>query len=229
MTTTLLGREYKTINSRYESNGITDQYDRNTLLSDCVGRGKNVLELGCSTGYVSALLQNAKCKVFAIELDPSAADSARRFCEQVVIMDLSQEGWEHKLATQSFDVIVMGDVLEHLVDPDSVLRRVVSLLGPGGQVVISLPNIVHWTQRLKGLFGKFEYKHTGLLDHTHLRFFTLGSARAMIETAGYRIIRFQPVIGGKLSEHLRGCWQVLARMFPSLFAFQLLFVAEPVT
>ena len=225
--TTVLGHQRETDSSRYEAGSISDRFDRNTLLIGCVGEGKKVLELGCSTGYISARLQRAGCSVHAVELDQGAAECARRFCQQVVVADLGQAGWEVAISEVGFDVIIMGDVLEHLVDPDSVLRRANSLLAPNGRVVISLPNIVHWTQRMKVLLGHFEYGPIGLLDFTHLRFFTVKTARSLIEGAGCRIVSFQPIIGGRFTEYFRRGWQILASLFPGLFAYQLLFVAEP--
>ncbi len=73
---------------------------------------------------------------------------------------------------EQFDLVTYGDVLEHLLEPQDVLRETRNLLAPGGRVLISLPNIAFWTMRVKLLMGRFEYESMGLLDYTHLRFFT---------------------------------------------------------
>ena len=117
-------------------------------------------------------------------------------------------------------------MLEHLVDPGAALLLLKELLVSGGTLVISLPNVLHWTTRMKFLVGRFDYESDGALDHTHLRFFTPKTAREMIVAAGYRITRFHPAIGGRLSGHARSLWQVMARSMPGLFAYQLLYEAK---
>jgi hypothetical protein len=82
--------------------------------------------------------------------------------------------------------------------------------------------------RGKLLMGKFEYTSMGLLDYTHLRFFTVHTARNMIEQAGYRIVHFYPVMGAKFTSHFRPMWQRLTNLFPNSLAFQMLFLVEPV-
>jgi O-antigen biosynthesis protein len=191
-----------------------------------VGGNRRVLELGCSTGYVSRLLKQSGCRVVGVECDSVALQSAARVCDQVILADLNVTTWSEQLE-ERFDVVLMGDVLEHLVHPDEVLQSVRQLLSPGGTVVISLPNVVHWSQRMKTLSGRFDYQSVGLLDHTHLRFFTVRTAVALIENSGYEIVDFHPIIGGRFSSHFRFFWQGLANLRPNLFGYQLLFRAHP--
>jgi SAM-dependent methyltransferase len=213
--------------SRYETVPRDDRFDRAHLLQKFVGSNCRVLELGCSTGYISRLLKQSGCRVVGVESDRSAAHSAASICDKVILADLNGSAWTEQLEEQ-FDVVLMGDVLEHLVQPDAVLRTVRQLLLPGGVVIISLPNIVHWSQRLKTLLGRFDYQSVGLLDYTHLRFFTVRTAMALIENSGYRIVDFHPIIGGRFSTRFRFFWQGLANLRPNLFGFQLLFRAYPI-
>jgi methionine biosynthesis protein MetW len=201
-------------------------YDRNWILLDWVGTGKRVLEVGCSTGYMSRLMAERNCVVTGIEVDVEAAEKARRYCSEVYVMDLDSDDWVPSLRDKGFDVVLLGDVLEHLVDPLKVLHRMQEVLGKDGSLVISLPNVVHWATRLKILMGQFDYQSLGTLDHTHLRFFTLKTARELIESVGYRIVRFHPAFGGRISAHVRPIWQVLARSMPGLLAYQFLFEAK---
>jgi hypothetical protein len=124
-------------------------------------------------------------------------------------------------------VILIGDVLEHLVSPQSLLKQLPGMLNTGGYIVVSLPNVVHWTVRAKVLFGSFRYQPVGLLDFTHLRFFDIQSARALIEGSGYEIDEFRPIIGGRFSDRFRTMWNALAGVRPNLFGYQLLFKARP--
>lgn len=211
---------------RYEGRIVHDRYDRNQILLEWIGSDKRVLELGCSTGFFSRHLKDARCQVVGVELDAAAARLAERYCEHVLVADLGSTMWVEGLAPNSFDVVLMGDVLEHVADPLAVLRRVRFLLRDRGRLVISLPNVVHWQARLKILCGRFDYSDSGTLDATHLRFFTCKSARGIIEEAGYRVCRFHPAIGGRMSSHFRRIWQLLAGILPGLFAYQMLFDSE---
>jgi 2-polyprenyl-3-methyl-5-hydroxy-6-metoxy-1,4-benzoquinol methylase len=175
---------------------------------------------------MSRLLLKQQCRVVGIEQDPSAAGAAEEFCEQVLVGDLNQSHWLSDV-TGSFDVILIGDVLEHLVHPDRLIRSLKGLLNPGGCLVISLPNVVHWRTRFKILLGKFDYQSEGTLDCTHLRFFSLRSARALIETNGFRIKEFRGSVSGQGSRQVRAIFQALANLFPGFFAYQLLFQAVP--
>ena len=210
--------------ARYEKHELADRFHRNTLLLRHVGAGKNVLELGCSTGYITRRLLQQNCTVTAVENDMEAACAAAGTGTAVLTRDLNRGDWTNGLKPE-FDVVLMGDVLEHLVNPLRTLQQIRPLLRNGGYAVICLPNVAHWLTRLQIALGQFEYQPTGTLDATHLRFFTVRSARQLIEAAGYRLLRFDPVIGGRMSGHLRPAWQLLARFRPQLFAYQLLMSA----
>jgi SAM-dependent methyltransferase len=212
--------------ARYESVPRNDRYDRSRLILEFVGPNRHVLELGCSTGFFSQRLRQMGCCVIGVELDPIAAERASAICNRVIVADLNDGNWVRQIH-EHFEVVLMGDVLEHLLYPEKVLRSVAQLLTQGGFVVVSLPNIVHWTQRVKTLLGQFEYQPLGLLDATHLRFFNLRSARALIEHSGYEVLAFHPIIGGRLSTSFRAGWQMLAHELPNLFGYQFLFRARP--
>jgi 2-polyprenyl-3-methyl-5-hydroxy-6-metoxy-1,4-benzoquinol methylase len=205
-----------------------DPDSRTWILSDWVGTGKRVLELGCSTGYMSEHLTKKRgCVVTGIEVDPTAAARASNFCCEVLVRDLNRSDWTAGLAQGAFEVVLMADVLEHLVDPHELLVRIRQLLSPNATVVICLPNIVHWITRVQILLGRFNYVDGGTLDHTHLRFYTVKTSREMIEGAGYRIMRAHPVFGGRMSGHARPVWRWLTRLSPGFFAYQLLYEAKP--
>ena len=212
--------------SRYESSSVIrpSKYDRTQKLLEWIGEGKRVLEVGCSTGYISRLLVERGCEVIGVEVDPAAAEKARAHCREVFILDLNSPQWVESFGGRMLDVVLLADVLEHLVDPWRVLREIAGLLDKGGAVVISLPNVVHFLTRAKIALGQFNYTPTGILDHTHLRFFTIKTARELIESSGYRITRFHPAIGGgRVSDRIRSGLQFAARFAPGMFAYQMLF------
>jgi GT2 family glycosyltransferase/2-polyprenyl-3-methyl-5-hydroxy-6-metoxy-1,4-benzoquinol methylase len=162
------------------------------LVVELVPSGATVLEFGCATGYMSAVLrQRLGCRVTGIEIDAAAAELARAEAERVIVGDAEQLDYERELRDQRFDVVLFADVLEHLRDPASVLRRVRPLLTAGGTIVASIPNVAHGSVRMALLGGEFRYNAKGLLDDTHLRFFTRESVLELFEDAGYVITEWQ--------------------------------------
>jgi 2-polyprenyl-3-methyl-5-hydroxy-6-metoxy-1,4-benzoquinol methylase len=151
------------------------------------GRGRKLLDVGAADGLLSRRLTELEWRVTAIEGDPALAQAGARHCERMLTLNLDRE---IPVGEGPFDVIVYGDVLEHLVDPLRVLVELDRSLAPGGFVIISVPNIAHLWIRLLLLFGRFDYLDRGILDHSHLRFFTERSLRAMLADAGLLVQRF---------------------------------------
>lgn len=148
-----------------------------------VGRGHRVLEVGCSVGHVTEHLVANGNTVVGVEIDPAAAEEARRFAAEVHVADLDATPLD-QIVDRSFDVVVFGDVLEHLRDPSAALAAATRLIGPDGHVVISIPNVAHADLRLMLLEGRWEYQEHGLLDDTHLRFFTRDGLRLLLAASG---------------------------------------------
>ena len=147
-----------------------------------------VLEFGCATGYMSKVLKDRLgCTVVGVEIDPEAAALAEQHAERVIVGDAEKIDYAAELAGEEFDVVLFADVLEHLKEPADVLRRVRPLVAENGVVVASIPNIAHASVRLALLGGEFRYREWGLLDDTHLRFFTRASIQDLFEETGYVI------------------------------------------
>lgn len=154
---------------------------------DFVGYHKQVVDFGCATGYFAQLLNQRGCEVVGVELNPEAAKLAESHCKRVLVADLEVASISDMFADQQFDVAVFGDVLEHLRDPLRVLREVQQILKPEGYIVASIPNVAHGAVRLALLQGRFDYSDVGILDNTHLRFFTRETAEALFEDSGYLV------------------------------------------
>jgi 2-polyprenyl-3-methyl-5-hydroxy-6-metoxy-1,4-benzoquinol methylase len=150
-----------------------------------VGRDRRVLELGCATGYMSKALRAQGCEVVGVEMEPEAAARAAEFCARVIVADIESAAFEDAVRGQRFDVIVAADVLEHLKSPATALRAAKEHLVPGGCVVASVPNVAHGSVRLALLQGRFPYAERGLLDRTHLRFFTYDSLLDCLRDEGF--------------------------------------------
>ena len=202
--------------------------------------GHRILDVGCASGYLARLLQERGHRVTGAEIDSIAAEQARAYCETVY--EISAEELDRIPITDGlFDTVIFGDVLEHLAHPDVALNAVHRLLAPDGVVVISLPNIVFFTARLKILLGRFDYTRDGLFDRTHLRFFTRRSAIALFQACGFSIVahditqasplarlgtilRHRGLERTPLTRWVDQCDLWLARRMPGLFAIQNLFV-----
>jgi 2-polyprenyl-3-methyl-5-hydroxy-6-metoxy-1,4-benzoquinol methylase len=173
---------------RYDAEANPAVDNTHTRVMRLVGRDKRVLELGCATGYMSRALTNEfGCIVTGIEVNPAAADEARTACARVIVGDLDAIDWHDALGTEQFDVIVTADVLEHLRNPAGVLAAVRSYLAPGGHLVASIPNVAHTSVLAELLQGRFTYQPFGLLDDTHIRFFTRDSIYECFEEAGFAV------------------------------------------
>ena len=139
------------------------------LQPDC----HRLLDVGCGAGDNASLLKSQcpECQIFGITHSGVEAEVAQKHMEHVWVIDIEDE-LPPDLESQKFDALLFSHVLEHLRNPDAVLAQYLHLLNPGGEVLIAVPNILSWRQRIQFLFGNFEYESAGVLDDTHLRFFT---------------------------------------------------------
>jgi 2-polyprenyl-3-methyl-5-hydroxy-6-metoxy-1,4-benzoquinol methylase len=146
--------------------------------------GLRVLDVGCGFATTSARIRKLGNDVTGIEESAEACAVAATRLSRVMQGDLV-----HADPGGAYDVIIFADVLEHLPWPVGVLKRYLQWLAPGGSVIISLPNVGLWSVRLSHLLGRWEYEETGVLDRTHLRFFTRKSAQWMIGAAGLEVAK----------------------------------------
>lgn len=183
--------------SRYEKDPNLD--DRNTshaVITELVGHDKRILDVGCAAGNLAEVLSERGCRVTGIELDPEAARRAEGNCERVIVGDVEHLDLGAELDEGSFDVVLFGDVLEHLKDPLITLKRLKTFLRAEGCVVTSIPNVAHGSVRLALMQGRFRYRSLGLLDATHLRFFTRESVEQLFKDAGFLITELRRTTRG---------------------------------
>lgn len=189
--------------------------------------GGRVFEAGVSSGYFAAAMVEAGLQVDGHELDPEVAESARAVCKTVVVGDLQALSAEELDGT--YDVLLFGDTLEHVPDPTSVLRRLRARLADGGALIVSVPNIANWSIRLSLLTGRFRYTDRGILDRTHLRFFTARTLAELVEGAGYRVEKLQAAVPvpGVRRWGLARITHRLGNLLPGVFAYNLVVTARP--
>lgn len=166
-----------------------DRYSSHSVILGLLGdgRGRVLLDVGAADGLLSRPLTERGWRVTGLERDPAVAQAGARHCHRMVVANLDREIPDLE---GPFNAIVYGDVLEHLAEPLHVLTELNRFLAPDGFVVISVPNVAHFVIRLSLLIGRFDYLDRGILDHTHLRFFTERSLRALVADAGLRVERF---------------------------------------
>src|SRR3954447_10706706 len=158
------------------------------LVLGLVQPGSRVLEFGCATGYMSqALRDRLGATVVGVEPDAQSPRLAQEHADRRLVGDAEELDLEAELGGERFDAILFADVLEHLRDPAPLLRRVRPFVAEGGVVVASIPNVAHAAVRLALLSGSFRYREQGLLDETHLRFFTREGIQDLFEGSGYLI------------------------------------------
>jgi 2-polyprenyl-3-methyl-5-hydroxy-6-metoxy-1,4-benzoquinol methylase len=202
-----------------------------------VGANQDVLDIGCGEGFMAAELKANGNRVVGIDSLPSAGEETA--LDQYVSADLDQDITPalQRLNRKKFDRLLLLDVLEHLRRPDVLLRQCGSVLRDNGRIIVSLPNVANITVRLALLTGHFTYTERGILDRTHVRFFTWRTARQLLEDNGWQIVEQKPTVMplelvlGLSPEHvvMRALNRLLAAatsLWPRLLGYQAVFVAR---
>src|SRR5271154_4246139 len=171
--------------SHYHTNfDVENDNNSHAAMLRMVGFNKRVLEAGCASGHVSEKLNAQGCTVVGIEIDASVVEPAKKWLERVIVGNFDDASLWRELEGELFDAILFGDVLEHLKDPLATLRESLRFLAPSGIVVISVPNIAHADVKIALINGQFPYSDDGLLDRTHISFFTKESLLKLVKDAG---------------------------------------------
>jgi 2-polyprenyl-3-methyl-5-hydroxy-6-metoxy-1,4-benzoquinol methylase len=157
------------------------------------GFNKKVLEIGTATGYISKILKENNCHVTGIEVNPDWANEAIKYVDRMIIGDIENLDFKKEFNNEKFDVILIGDTLEHLQDPINTLKKFYPLLDDDGYLVCSIPNISYAPIRLHLLNGEFLYDSTGILDRTHFHFFTLDNILMMLDECNFSITKLQRI------------------------------------
>jgi len=217
---------------KYDYTGFNPQ----TLDSENIDRlaleevpfGSLVLDIGCATGFMGEyLFKKKKCFVYGIDNREGELVKAKKRLTKAILLDIEKEGSVKNILKESksekFDVILATSVIEHLRNPSLFLENCKKLLKPQGIIIVSTPNIAHWTIRLSLLRGNFNYEEYGILDNTHLHLFTIKTFCQLFEKNRYKIkeLLIDSVGGGypRISKFF-------SKWFPGIFAYQILIVAR---
>lgn len=158
-----------------------------------IKEGSTILDIGCSSGnFGEIIIKEKKCTVDGIEIDDDDFNEAKKKLRNVYKLDIETD--DLSVIKSKYDYVYFGDVIEHLKDPITSLKRVKKLLENDGQIIFSIPNMAHLSVRLMLLQGKLEYGETGLLDKTHLHLYTHDEIQRVFKVAGYQITKLDPVM-----------------------------------
>lgn len=215
---------------RYDGHAV-DPHESSGLICEMVPVGARVLDVGCGTGSMSRLIRDCRqATIQGIEPNPERARAAaeRGIDVRVGLLDATTAA-----ELGPFDVVLFGDVLEHVTDPAALLDVAKLALRPGGIVIASSPNVAHWTVRWNLLRGRFDYQPLGIMDATHLRWFTQSTFRSLFAAAGFVIEQYAASAGTWMPEYkscfpwrwIRPSWRAAmisfgARRWPGLFGCQ---------
>ena len=191
-----------------------------------------ILDVGCGTGVFGEQLRRQRERFVAgITYSAQEAELASKRLSQVYCADLT--GFDFS-SLGKFDCVILSHILEHLQSPDELLDRIKIVLGPESVVVVALPNVVWWRQRLQFVIGRWRYQDWGILDRTHFRFFDKKSSAELLEDAGYEIIQSKkdgpfPLL--KPVRKLIGSWaeridRFTSELMPGLLAAQFVYLAR---
>ncbi|MCH2173103.1 bifunctional glycosyltransferase/class I SAM-dependent methyltransferase [Myxococcota bacterium] len=205
---------------------------------DAIEPGTRVLDLGCSQGLLARPLLEKGVRVVGVDSAPPETAVLADELEAYHARDL-EEPLDLPLARE-FDYVVISDVIEHLGNRVPLLREARKYLKAGGRLVISTPNVALWFYRLSLLVGRFEYGARGVLDETHVHLFTRATFRREVEKAGFHVLRerrtalpfevvFESTGRSRLIRNAADVYHVLARAWPTMFAYQIIFEAEITT
>lgn len=150
---------------------------------------KTIVEVGCSSGALAREYKkiNSDCRYVGVECVPEYVKLAERYCDSVIELDIERANEDIFRDTLACDCWIFGDVLEHLRDPWTLLSRIRKFIPDSGSVVACIPNAQHWSVQARLSCGDFRYENSGLLDRTHLRFFTKHTIMEMFHNAGFKI------------------------------------------
>jgi 2-polyprenyl-3-methyl-5-hydroxy-6-metoxy-1,4-benzoquinol methylase len=214
-----------------------DKFSSHSLIVNELGefnlRNKKVLDIGCHTGVLLSRIRKAtygSSTYYGADLDDNL-EKEFNFID-FIKCDLNEKELDKVFKNNSFDVVILADILEHLVDPWESLLNVKKILNPEAKIVVSLPNSGHWFFRLKVLFGQIDYKANGLFDRTHLRFFTKKTAKELILNTGfvvkklnYSSLPWENLLKSRfLTSSLSVVERALIFVRPQFFAYQFIFI-----
>ena len=211
----------KSIITRYYDNksveyGMSGLRQRHLLSIIGLLKNKTVLDVGCSTGYFGKILKAANNYVVGIDISKSAIKIAKKNLDEAYCVNIENELLPTK---RKFDLIILSEVIEHLFDPESTLKKVIRHLKKNGLIIITTPNISFLPNRISILFGKFEYQEQGMFDVGHIHFFNYYTLLNLLKKCDLKLTR-ENHIAFPLTLNF------LVKYIPNISAYQFIIAAK---
>lgn len=201
------------------------------ILNHLPQKPKRVLDIGCGTGQLASYIrQQYDCQIVGVTYSEEEATKAALYLDQTIVCDLNNPSLTD---LEKFDCVICSHVLEHLYQPQNLLNQLYNVLLPKGKLIIALPNVLHWKQRLEFLKGNFKYTEGGLMDSTHFRFFDWDTAFDLVQSSGFKVISREadgyfplPVIRKFIKPLVPRIDRVASQLMPGLLGVQFIIVAQ---
>lgn len=210
-----------------------DPYSSHSKILKLIPDKSVVIDVGCSSGFLGERLVKRGCYVMGIDNDKQAVIKASRVLNEAHWLDLNTSLWQ---INKKADFVICADVVEHLVSPEVMLKNVLMHLKKNGQAVFSVPNIANFYIRLSLFFGRFEYTEKGILDNSHVRFYTKASIKRFLEKNRFEVVCIKSTpIPLPLVWHCFSRWpfsfihtinNFLANIFKSVFGYQFILICK---
>jgi 2-polyprenyl-3-methyl-5-hydroxy-6-metoxy-1,4-benzoquinol methylase len=179
-------------------------------------KNKKIIDIGCGNGYLGKALKEKKAIVHGCDISNDAVSQAKKELDRAFQFDASSNNFEE--IEEKYDIIISTELIEHLLEPEKFLENLKKILKPDGFIVLTTPNFLMWSNRIKMFLGKFEYRETGFWDRGHIHFFTYYSLKKVLKNLGYKIVEENNIP--------YRCPKLLAKIFPGFFVFQMVFKIE---
>jgi len=177
--------------------------------------GKRILDIGCASGYLTSKYSNNN-QVIGIDISERSVRKAREVLNEAHRVNLEEYPWPDEVIKRKYDIIICGELIEHLFAPENLIKYLKDLLGEKGAIILSTPNFLYWTDRIKMLLGYYE-----ITDKGHIRLFSYKSILKMLDGLGFEIIKENHTIDDRIPERI-------GNVFPALFAHQFVVKIKPI-
>ena len=196
----------------------------NQFVFDSVNKNSTCLDVGCWNGNLGhALIKEKKCTVDGIDFNDKVLKEAKKNgYTETFSANLNAPDLDFSMIKKKYDHIIFADVLEHLINPSLILEMLGKDIKKDGIVIVSLPNVAFLENRIRLLLGQWNYREFGTLDKTHLRFYTLKTAKKLLEDAGYTVISIDTYNQFKKLKF----FEIFRKIFPAMFGYQILVKAK---
>ncbi len=184
---------------RYDGQ-VLDPDEVTGIFASLISTGNRVLDVGCGTGSITKILADT-CKIDIIGVEPDPTRAARAISRGLKV-HVGSLNAELVRMMGLFDVVLFADVLEHLANPQPMLLTARDALRPHGSIIISVPNVAHWSVRVDVIRGRFQHQPTGIMDATHLRWFTTASAKSLLASVGFKVTAYRATAGLTLLDNV---------------------------